>query len=32
MNFVLTWIIALSIWHFGKLEQKWDGLTDPDGS
>jgi high-affinity nickel-transport protein len=21
--FVLTWIIALSIWHFGKIEQKW---------
>jgi high-affinity nickel-transport protein len=22
--FVVTWIIALSVWHFGKLEQKWD--------
>jgi nickel/cobalt transporter (NiCoT) family protein len=22
--FVLTWIVALSVWHFGKLEQKWD--------
>jgi nickel/cobalt transporter (NiCoT) family protein len=22
--FVLTWIVALAIWHFGKLEQKWD--------
>jgi high-affinity nickel-transport protein len=22
--FVLTWITALAIWHFGKLEQKWD--------
>jgi nickel/cobalt transporter (NiCoT) family protein len=22
--FVLTWVVALSIWHFGKLEQKWD--------
>jgi len=21
--FVLTWAVALSIWHFGKLEQKW---------
>jgi hypothetical protein len=21
---VVTWIIALSVWHFGKLEQKWD--------
>ena len=22
--FVLTWVVALSVWHFGKLEQKWD--------
>ena len=22
--FVLTWIAALSIWHFGHIEQKWD--------
>jgi hypothetical protein len=22
--FVLTWVIALSVWHFGKLEQRWD--------
>jgi len=22
--FVLTWAIALSIWHFGHIEQKWD--------
>jgi nickel/cobalt transporter (NiCoT) family protein len=22
--FVLTWVAALAIWHFGKLEQKWD--------
>ncbi|HTU71938.1 MAG TPA: HoxN/HupN/NixA family nickel/cobalt transporter [Trebonia sp.] len=22
--FLVTWIIALSVWHFGKLEQKWD--------
>ena len=29
--FVLTWVVALSIWHFGKLEQKWDSrqvITD----
>jgi nickel/cobalt transporter (NiCoT) family protein len=35
--FVLTWIVALSIWHFGKIEQKWDTrqavtATDIDGS
>jgi nickel/cobalt transporter (NiCoT) family protein len=22
--FVITWIAALAIWHFGKIEQKWD--------
>jgi nickel/cobalt transporter (NiCoT) family protein len=22
--FALTWAVALSIWHFGKIEQKWD--------
>jgi high-affinity nickel-transport protein len=22
--FVLTWVVALSVWHFGKVEQKWD--------
>ncbi|HEY1704416.1 MAG TPA: hypothetical protein VGG75_32365 [Trebonia sp.] len=22
--FVLVWVVALAIWHFGKLEQKWD--------
>ncbi|MBO0807134.1 MAG: HoxN/HupN/NixA family nickel/cobalt transporter [Actinobacteria bacterium] len=22
--FVLTWVAALAIWHFGKIEQKWE--------
>src|SRR6266496_250820 len=22
--FVLTWVVALAIWRFGKIEQKWD--------
>ena len=22
--FILTWVVALAIWHFGKIEQKWD--------
>jgi len=22
--FVVVWIVALGIWHFGKIEQKWD--------
>ncbi|MGO9082339.1 MAG: hypothetical protein ACLQDY_25480 [Streptosporangiaceae bacterium] len=21
--FVITWIIALSVWHIGKIEQRW---------
>jgi nickel/cobalt transporter (NiCoT) family protein len=25
--FVVTWAVALSIWHFGKLEQKWEAHT-----
>ncbi len=25
--FVLTWAVALSIWHFGKIEQKWDSAA-----
>jgi high-affinity nickel-transport protein len=22
--FIVTWIVALAIWHFGKIEQKWE--------
>ena len=22
--FVVTWVVALAIWRFGKIEQKWD--------
>jgi high-affinity nickel-transport protein len=22
--FAMTWAVALSVWHFGKIEQKWD--------
>jgi high-affinity nickel-transport protein len=22
--FVVTWAVALAVWHFGKIEQKWD--------
>jgi nickel/cobalt transporter (NiCoT) family protein len=22
--FIVTWIVALGVWHFGKLEEKWD--------
>ncbi len=33
--FVVTWVVALAVWHFGKLEQKWDvrpAVTAPDGA
>ena len=33
--FVLTWAVALGIWHFGKIEQKWDrrrAVSVPDGA
>jgi nickel/cobalt transporter (NiCoT) family protein len=33
--FVATWAVALSVWHFGKLEQKWDtrqAITATDSS
>jgi nickel/cobalt transporter (NiCoT) family protein len=26
--FALTWAIALSVWHFGKIEQKWEARTE----
>jgi hypothetical protein len=26
---VVTWIVALAIWHFGRIEQKWEAGT-PD--
>jgi nickel/cobalt transporter (NiCoT) family protein len=29
--FVLTWVIALSVWHFGKIEQKWETRTETAG-
>ena len=30
--FVATWVIALSVWHFGQIESKWEaGLVDETG-
>jgi high-affinity nickel-transport protein len=26
--FILTWIVALAVWHFGRIEQKWEA-PDP---
>jgi nickel/cobalt transporter (NiCoT) family protein len=26
--FILTWAVALSIWHFGHIEQKWEAATE----
>jgi high-affinity nickel-transport protein len=27
--FVVTWVVALSIWHFGRIEQRWDVAPAP---
>ena len=26
--FVLTWVVALAIWRFGKIEQKWEAAAE----
>jgi high-affinity nickel-transport protein len=26
--FVVTWAVALAVWHFGRLEQKWQAAAD----
>jgi len=26
--FVVTWVAALAIWHFGKIEQKWEAAAE----
>jgi high-affinity nickel-transport protein len=29
--FILTWAIALAVWHFGRFEQRWAATADgPD--
>ena len=30
--FVLTWVVALAIWRFGKIEQRWDRAAGKSGS
>ena len=30
--FVLTWVVALAIWRFGKIEQKWDLAAGTHGN
>jgi high-affinity nickel-transport protein len=30
--FVLTWVVALAIWRFGKIEQRWDLAAATRGS
>jgi high-affinity nickel-transport protein len=27
--FVVTWLVALGIWHFGRIEQRWDLSATP---
>jgi high-affinity nickel-transport protein len=28
--FVVTWAVALAIWHFGRIEQKWETADTPE--
>jgi nickel/cobalt transporter (NiCoT) family protein len=30
--FVVTWAVALSVWHFGKIEQRWDPAAAEAGA
>jgi len=25
--FVLTWVVALAIWHFGRIEERWEAAA-----
>jgi high-affinity nickel-transport protein len=27
--FVVTWVVALAVWRFGRIEEKWDGRLAP---
>ncbi len=29
--FVLTWVVALAVWHFGRIEQKWEASAEGAG-
>jgi high-affinity nickel-transport protein len=30
--FVLTWAVALAIWRFGRIEQRWDAASAAAGA
>src|SRR5580698_2069872 len=30
--FILTWVVALSVWHFGRLEQRWENPASAVGA
>ena len=30
--FVVTWVVALAVWHFGNIEQKWDNTAAEAGA
>jgi high-affinity nickel-transport protein len=27
--FVLTWVVALAVWRFGRIEQRWSASVRP---
>ena len=28
--FVVTWLVALAVWHFGSIEERWNVSTEHD--
>ncbi len=28
-GFVVTWAVALGVWHFGHIEEKWSAKLQP---
>ena len=30
--FAGTWVVALSVWHFAKIESRWEAGITEDGS
>jgi len=30
--FALTWVLSVSIWHFGRIEQRWSAASEPSAA
>jgi nickel/cobalt transporter (NiCoT) family protein len=29
--FLVTWVVALLVWRYGRIEEKWDAAAAPSG-